>query len=105
MHSEAADYAVFNVGTGRPLSVLQVAGALAACIGFDGDVSVTNTFRAGDIRHCYADIKSISAALNFHPKVAFEAGVDEVAGWVREQSAEDRVQLAHRELIDRRLAI
>src|SRR5205807_2249600 len=55
----AADYQVLNVGTGRPISVLQVAELLARELGWTGGCEMTGKFRAGDIRHCFADIGRI----------------------------------------------
>jgi dTDP-L-rhamnose 4-epimerase len=103
MECDAADYDVFNVGTGRQLTVLHVARALAARLGFPGEIVAANTFRAGDIRHCYSDIEKIRRKLGYSPRVAFEDGIQNVADWVRDQTAEDRVDVAHRELVARGL--
>jgi dTDP-L-rhamnose 4-epimerase len=103
MDCKAANYEVFNVGTGRSLSVLQVAQVLAQRLGFRGEIEANNTFRAGDIRHCYADISKISCRLGYRPTAVFEDGIDNVAAWVRGQTSEDRVDAAHRELVARGL--
>lgn len=103
MDSDEANYGVFNVGTGRPLSVLQVAELLCRQVGPPGLCpSVVGRYRKGDIRHCYADIGRI-AALGYVPKVSFEEGVRELADWVRQQTAEDLVERAAAELEQRGL--
>jgi dTDP-L-rhamnose 4-epimerase len=79
-----ADYQVFNVGSGRPLSVLDVATALARELQWDRGFEVLGKFRAGDVRHCYADLARIRT-LGYQPRVAFEDGVRELVGWVAEQ--------------------
>jgi dTDP-L-rhamnose 4-epimerase len=84
----AADYQVLNVGTGRPVSVLQVAELLAAELGWTGGLDVVHKFRAGDIRHCYADISRIGQLLGYAPRLRFEDGVRELVSWVREQHAQ-----------------
>jgi dTDP-L-rhamnose 4-epimerase len=85
MTSPAADYQVFNVGTGHPVSVLQVAELLAGELGWSGGFEVLNKFRAGDIRHCFADISRIREAIGYQPRYRFEDGVHELVSWVAEQ--------------------
>lgn len=102
LKSPLANYEMFNVGTGRPLSVLQVADALASRLGFDGPITAGTSFRAGDIRHCYADVSKIGR-LGYTPQVAFEDGIQGVVEWVRGQPAHDHVEQAYRELVDRTL--
>lgn len=104
LHSNEVDNDVFNVGTGRPLTVLDVAYALAREIGIDVEPEVTNQFRAGDIRHCYADISKIRRVLGYEPQVRFEDGVRDLVAWISGEPALDLVDLAYRELVERRLA-
>jgi dTDP-L-rhamnose 4-epimerase len=92
------DYDYFNVGTGRRLTVLDVAGALAKALGKDIAPKVVGKFREGDIRHCFADISKIRAAAGYAPTVAFEDGITELVDWCRTQQAEDRVLEAAQEL-------
>src|SRR5205823_7148123 len=48
---------VYNIGSGREQSVLAVVGALAAAMGrAEIEPEVMRRARAGDIRHCFADI-------------------------------------------------
>ena len=54
--SERAAGGVYNIGTGQPTSVAQIASVLADKLGVAAPADVTAQFRAGDIRHCYADI-------------------------------------------------
>jgi len=85
MDSPAADYQVLNVGTGRPVSVLQVAEILASELGFGGQFDVTHQFRAGDVRHCFGDITRIQDLLGFQPLRTFGDGVRELIEWVASQ--------------------
>jgi dTDP-L-rhamnose 4-epimerase len=100
MDDPAADLGSFNVGTGRPTTVLEVAEALDEHLGAGQEPEVVQRFRAGDIRHCVADIGRI-AALGYRPTVRFADGVAELTDWVRRQTAVDRVADATAEL-DRR---
>jgi dTDP-L-rhamnose 4-epimerase len=85
IENAAADYQVLNVGTARPVSVLQVAEILARELGYAGEFQVTGKFRAGDVRHCFADISLIQRLLGFAPSYTFEDGVRELVQWVAEQ--------------------
>ena len=98
MESSAGDYEVFNVGTGVPTSVRRVAELLARHLGVAAEPEVVHQFRAGDIRHCYADASKISRVLGFRPSVAFEDGLDDLVAWAREQRPDDGVERATREL-------
>ncbi len=98
MEQDAANYEVFNVGTGRPLTILEVAEKLAEGLGIDIKPQVNGQFRAGDIRHCYADISKIRQTLGYRPAVSFEQGLPELLDWVRTQEAKDAGEQAVAEL-------
>jgi dTDP-L-rhamnose 4-epimerase len=85
MSNPAADHQVFNVGTGRAISVLQVAELLARELGWTRGFEVLQRFRAGDVRHCFADIRRIRSLLGFEPRFRFEDGVRELVAWVAQQ--------------------
>ena len=99
---EEMDYGVFNVGTGRPLTILEVAQALIHLLDREQEPEIVHRFRAGDIRHCYADISRLQA-LGYEPKVRFEDGVAELVDWVRSQKAADSFEGAREELENRGL--
>ena len=80
-----ADHQVLNVGTGRPISVRQVGELLARELGWTGGFEVRHKFRAGDIRHCFADISRIQTLLGYVPQYQFEDGVAELVAWVADQ--------------------
>jgi len=102
---EEADYQVFNIGTGRSLSVRELASILAGELGWHGEPEVANRYRAGDIRHCFADISRARQLLGFEPCVPFEDGVGELVGWVKTQErVADSVRSAADELAKRGLA-
>jgi dTDP-L-rhamnose 4-epimerase len=98
LESERANGQVFNIGTGRPTSVLDVARVLANRLGRDIEPEVVGKYRAGDIRHCYANIYKARDLLGFEAEVGFEDGMGELVDWVREQEAVDRVDSARVEL-------
>jgi dTDP-L-rhamnose 4-epimerase len=100
---EEANYEVFNVGTGVQMSVLEVGNLLRDHLAPGLELQVLGQFRAGDIRHCYADIGKISKKLGYSPQVAFEAGLSELVDWVATQQAEDLVEKAKTQLMERNL--
>jgi dTDP-L-rhamnose 4-epimerase len=104
MDEPAADYGIFNVGTGRSLTILDVAQALIAHMRVDVAPEIVEKFRAGDIRHCYGDISRLQA-LGYRPTVRFEDGISELVGWVQVQTAADSFEQARKDLLTRGLAV
>jgi dTDP-L-rhamnose 4-epimerase len=100
----AGDGAAINVGTGRSVSVLEVADVLARELGVSIRAEIRNEFRAGDIRHCYSSIDRARELLGYEPAVTFEAGMHELAGWLAGQEADDLVEQATEALVSRGLA-
>ncbi|MEE8556372.1 MAG: NAD-dependent epimerase/dehydratase family protein [Myxococcota bacterium] len=94
---------VFNVGTGQPVTIRQVAELLADRLGVSITPEITGRFRAGDIRHCYADIRRARDELGYEPKVSFGDGIGKLVEWVEKQTAVDRVEAAVGELAERGL--
>jgi dTDP-L-rhamnose 4-epimerase len=76
--THAAGVAAFNVGSGTPRTVGEMARALAATLKGPPPV-VTGRYRLGDVRHITADSSRLRAALNWRPAVAFEDGMAELA--------------------------
>ena len=69
----------FNVGSGTPRTVGQMATALAGAMGGPEPV-VTGQYRLGDVRHITADSSRLRRELGWLPRVAFEDGMAELAG-------------------------
>jgi dTDP-L-rhamnose 4-epimerase len=90
---------VYNVGSGQDRSVREVADLLAKAMNRpEIEPEITGKARIGDIRHCIADIGKIQRELGFKPGRDFSEGLAELAAWVAQQQAEDRVQEARKEL-------
>jgi dTDP-L-rhamnose 4-epimerase len=96
----------FNVGSGSDCTVREVAERLAAVLGKEYVApEVSGRHRKGDIRHCFADISRARAVLGYEPRVQFDDGLAELADWLAEQTAEDRVEQASAELATRGLTV
>ena len=104
MEKEEADYQVFNLGTGKPTTILDVANGLADIYGIDIEAEVTHKFRKGDTRHCYANIDLIRSKLGFEPRVSLQEGLKELVEWSRGVKAEDHFEKAAKELAAKGLA-
>jgi dTDP-L-rhamnose 4-epimerase len=102
LESEATGVA--NVGSGRSVSVLEIARLLADALDVDVEPVVTEKFRTGDIRHCFADVAAASELLGYVAEVELEDGIAELVEWLADQEADDRVEAAHGELEARGLA-
>lgn len=96
---------VLNIGSGRPVSICEVARKLSVAIGVDIPPVVTGKYRVGDIRHCYADITQARDVLGYKPQFTLEAGLVEIAEWLEGQSPCDRVEEATIELTSRGLTV
>jgi dTDP-L-rhamnose 4-epimerase len=106
MDSPAANGGVFNIGSGRPSTVWDVADALRRVLGReDIKPEAIGKYRVGDIRHCFADITLARNTFGYEPRVRLEDGLRELAGWLRGQEAVDKVDTAARELAVRGLTI
>jgi dTDP-L-rhamnose 4-epimerase len=104
LEKERAAGCVYNVGTGEPTSVRRVADLLADAFGFREPPEIPEHFRAGDIRHCFADITKIHKELGYVPRVSLAEGLCELLAWLRTQKADDRMEEARRELERRGLS-
>jgi dTDP-L-rhamnose 4-epimerase len=95
---------VYNIGSGERRSIASIANDLARVTGRPRiEPQITGKYRAGDIRHCFADITKARARLGYTPSVAFDAGLAQLAEWLADQAATDSVEAATRELENRGL--
>ena len=105
LESDRAAGAVLNVGSGQSFSVLEIADKLASVLGVRIEPQVAGKSRAGDIRHCFADIARARELLGYEPSVTLEEGLRELAEWLSGQVAVDKVDAAAAELSSRGLTI
>lgn len=92
---------IFNVGSGQPRSILEVADRVIEAVNARVEPLVTAKYRFGDIRHCFADVSKARQLLGYSPQVRFEDGLRELAEWLAGTSAHDKFMHARAEL-DRR---
>jgi UDP-glucose 4-epimerase len=74
---------VYNIGTGRGTTLLELAGALNRLLGTQVEPRHAPA-RAGDVRHSRADIGRARRELGYEPAVPFEDGLARTLAWSRE---------------------
>jgi UDP-glucose 4-epimerase len=74
---------VYNVGTGRRTSVLDLAAALNRLLGTDLKPK-HGPVRQGDVRHSCADIRRARTELGYEPTVTFDDGLRTTLDWMRQ---------------------
>src|SRR6478609_8267553 len=104
LQQDGADGSTLNLGTGRATSILQVAETIAAGLGKEIEPEIVEQYRAGDIRHCFADTRLAQEQLGFQSEIAFEDGMRDLLAWLEGQEAVDTVDAAREALVARGLA-
>ena len=103
LERDAADGRPVNVASGRSASILELAEALAQVLGKDIAPELPGSYRAGDIRHCFADVTLARELLGFEAEVDRDEALAELAEWLETQPATDRFDRAAAELAERGL--
>lgn len=99
MERSEANGRALNIGTGRPRAISDVARLLARVMRREEiEPEISGEYRAGDIRHCFADIKAARDLLGFEPEVPLAAGLRETARWLSGQAPEDRLDVMRAEM-------
>ncbi|HEY8945245.1 MAG TPA: NAD-dependent epimerase/dehydratase family protein [Polyangiaceae bacterium] len=106
LESETARDCALNVGSGRSITIVEVARRLAEILG-KGTLfpEITGQHRVGDIRHCFADVSRAKELLGYTPCIELEQGLFRLGHWLRAEKAVDRSELARRELEVRGLTV
>ncbi|HEY8564628.1 MAG TPA: SDR family NAD(P)-dependent oxidoreductase [Beijerinckiaceae bacterium] len=99
LNNERAGGGIYNIASGEDRTVNEVAECLAQAMNRPDIVpEVTGKARIGDVRHNIPDIRKARRELGYAPRMDFTQGLAELAAWVAEQQAVDRVGEARREL-------
>lgn len=89
--NDAAFGRVFNVGSGRATTLLELYGHLTNAwhaTGMDGQMTSPRflPFRNGDVRHASADVRSARDALGYLPVLGLEEAVADALAWFHAQA-------------------
>jgi dTDP-L-rhamnose 4-epimerase len=104
LDEDGADGLAVNIGSGRSVTVRDLAAQLGAVVGRELEPEITGESRVGDIRHCFADVGLAQETLGYTPEVELADGMSALAAWLEGQTADDRVDDATEELTRRGLA-
>jgi UDP-glucose 4-epimerase len=74
MKNNSANGEVFNIGSGKPTSITELAKTVLELTGQDLEIRY-ELARAGDIKDSYADISKAKKLLNYKPKVTLKEGL------------------------------
>lgn len=97
---------VFNIGSGRACTILEIARKVARVLGKEQiEPEISGKYRVGDIRHCFADVRAARRLLGYEPRISLDQGLAELAQWLEGQQADDHVAQARMELDRRGLAL
>ncbi len=98
MEAPAAAGMAINVAAGGRTTVAGLAQGLAEALGVELEPEITGEFRAGDIRHCLADLSRARDVLGFQAETTLAEGLPELAEWVCRQTVDERGDEAVTEL-------
>jgi UDP-glucose 4-epimerase len=89
LNTPAAAGGIFNLGSGRSLSINQLAASAIAAFGHPpGGYEVKRAVsRPGEHRMVRADVRQAKAVLGWEPRTPFETGLAETVSWARSEHA------------------
>ena len=84
---------VFNLGSGRSLSINQVAEAVIAAFGHARAAYkvVRAPARPGEQRTVRADVRKAALVLGWEPRTSFEDGLTRTIRWARDEFAAEKL--------------
>jgi nucleoside-diphosphate-sugar epimerase len=77
---------VFNIGTGKRITVNKVAQLLKEMTNKENLENVHADSRLGDVRHGYANISKAERILNYAPKFSMGQGLTELVNWYTQKT-------------------
>lgn len=84
LSDERSNFQVYNVGGGKPCTVLHFAEKLKEYLGVSIDPVIPGEFRLGDARHIFSDTSKLKG-LGWSPKCSLDDIIKDYVGWVCEQ--------------------
>lgn len=103
LEDSKANFQVFNVGSGIPTTIREIALLLARIYKSNIKPDITFKIRKLDVRHCYADISKIKGLVGWKPEVDSEEGLREVTNWASRENSVDKLDFALQQLAKRGL--
>jgi dTDP-L-rhamnose 4-epimerase len=94
---KAEKIGVYNIGTGVPTSMIEIAKMLKDILGINIKPIITQEYRIGDTRHDFANISKAERELGFKPKWKLKEGLEELVEWGETKEAIDMFERADAE--------
>lgn len=104
LEKDEANYQMFNIGSGKGTTILEIAQTLSKLLGKKGLIRINKDYRKNDIRHCFADNTKAKKLLGWEPKVSLEEGLKELIKWSEGEKAEDKFEIAQKQLREKRIS-
>jgi len=106
LETNSAENCIINIGSGKATSINKIAECLIEMTGAKLKPIISQKYRKGDIRHCYADITRARNILGYSPSIDLMDGLLELTSWMEENkwSAKDNFKKTLEELEKRSLA-
>jgi dTDP-L-rhamnose 4-epimerase len=97
---------ILNIGSGHAYTIKEIARKMSEVLNKPQiKANITGKYRAGDIRHCYADITKANHLLGYEPEISLKEGMEELINWLASQTAVDYVDRAEAELTKKGLIV
>ena len=90
LEDERANYQTFNVGGGKPYTVLEFYETMQAIVGKEQKPVIGNYYRYGDTRHIFSDISKLRA-LGWEPQYSIEKSIRDYWNYLNEQTDIDDI--------------
>lgn len=81
--SSSAPYAVYNIGHGSPINLMDFVKAIEDELGLEAKKNFRE-MQPGDVYQTYADTEDLFTATGYKPKVTVKEGVAEFVAWYKE---------------------
>lgn len=88
----------FNIGSGKKYNIREAAEMLANACQKPAEIQETNTFRAGDILACTANLNRSYYILGYKPQVSLKKGIEEFVQWGKDQKSNNQYDTTVSEL-------
>jgi len=77
------DYAVYNIGRGEPVQLMEFVSALEAHLEVKAEINYL-PMQDGDVPRTMADTSQLQADFGYSPKISIEEGVKQFAHWYKD---------------------
>ena len=95
-----------NIGSGMSYTIEETAKKVAKAMGKSHiKPEICGQYRVGDIRHCFPDISLAQELLGYRPEIMLDDGLAELADWLKQQTAQDKVDEMREQLASRGLTV